>query len=469
MASGSENKVRIVIDVEGEAGQKTLEKIATATAKVGESSRLASHGLGLLSSASKGAVGVLDSLWTKIWGLAGTYGLYRLAESFIDAAAAEETFIRQMNFALEPMNRFSKQGEKMDEWLDNLSIRGLRMFKGDELQQAAIDLENFGISARENLELLGDVAAQMGKPIGAVVNMLQQFSMGNYKGLKQFGIDIEDLMSRVGSWTRVGFFSSSTTTVTEWDALMDILKEKFQGAAASAENDWKSMITALWNYWGLFMEKIMGSGPFESMKEKVKIFLDWLESPEGTSAFERWAKSIGEWLDTAIKDVWDFGSRVVSYLKLIFSSENPWEMLWADMYGTVVKVFNWMLDYFRTKTAEWIELGKQIGTGIYEGIAAQLAQLLPGLWQRALGLAGGAPPGLMPLLEQQSGGMVPEVLPPSDYGGYPQNVSLNLGGVSISGVSGGGEEFAGAFDSALADLIRHDRSQVRRALRESGL
>lgn len=468
----ADNKVKIVIDVEGKDAINTMNRVSAATRGVEESAGFLSKGLGGLASGFKNVMQVAGGILTaRLFESLGR-GVWNLAESFIEAAASEETFIRQMNFALDPMNKFSKAGEEMDDWLDNLSIRELRMFKGDQLQKAALDLENFGLSARDNLQLIGDVAAQMGRPIEAVVTMLQQFSMGNMRGLRQFGIDLQDVMARAGTFvTRSGFFSSSTQTVSQFEALMQILNERFRGAADTAKNDWSSMVTALGNYWDLFKEKVMGSGPFEVLKDKLRRLLDWLESPSGMKWFDSWTTGIGEWTATALQDIWDFAENAVSYLKLVFGSEHPWEMLWADMYETVTKALNWLMDYLRSKAAEWWSIGWNIGMGIYDGIMAALAKAWEALLafdQRMTSATAGIIGGMHGGGFETESGMAGEGV---SGGGYSTESTVNqynsfsFGSTNIN--QSKGSDPATDFQERVARDIQSGRSPILPAMRRA--
>lgn len=376
----SNDKLKIVIDVDAKTGAAEIRKVAGAGDDLDKGTRRASSGMGILTAASRGLSLALGPLGVALAAVGGAFAGYQLSKSFIEAADADEKLTRQLNFALDPMNRYSKEGERLNDWLDELSVKELRGIKGDELNKAALDLENFGISARDNLVALGEAAMQMGDPISNIVETIKMASEGGYRGLRKLGIQVADVARQAGFATAEAMMATEDGLARGTTAILEIIKARFTGASHAAQGEWSVMVNAIGNWWGIFQEKLMQTKVFETLKGWVKGFLDWFDTPAGRLNLDGWATSLGEWIDGAITDIWNFGTNVIGYLTMVFQSENPWEMLWADAYETVSKWVTWLIKYISEKTSEWYQIGLKVGEGIAQGIYDKVK----GVVQRAI-------------------------------------------------------------------------------------
>jgi phage tail tape-measure protein len=393
-----DNKLKITVEVEGKDAQTTLENIAKATQKTGDSAKAAASGVGVFH-ASLQRMGEIAGGIISVQAVEGLFNRVKsLGESFLEAAANEEVFVQRMNFALDPMNRYSKAGEQMAEWIDRLALGPLRALKVDDLKQAAITLENFGLSAKDNLIPLANAAAQTGKSIQDLVQIIDMASMGATRGLKQIGIEAGDVFREanriyqertqaMANWSSggVGTFPFRQVVVgggysnlqemaaTEQGqadlitGLMNIITERFRGAAQQQQDTWAAMTNALGNYWEIFKERVMGAGLFETLEKRRLDFVNKLEGWMNSGKFDQWAEMIGRAADTAFTKIMDWVDRAFAYVEKIFSSTDPWGTLWAD----AEKGINKLADAFLS--INWEHIGEMIGNGIMSGLSKALS------------------------------------------------------------------------------------------------
>jgi hypothetical protein len=356
---------RLVVKDDGSA---TIERVSGKLSSLGDEARKTSSRMEGFGSSTQAATSALHRLYAAAGAAVAAIGTYGLAKSFIEAADADERLTRQLNYALDPLNRYSKEGERLNDWLDELSVKELRGIKSDDLAKAAVDLANFGISVRENITALGEAAMQMGRPLGEIVNIVMMASEGAYRGLRRLGIQMREVLEEAGYATQEEMIATEEGLERGTQAVLNIIKSRFSGASQAAQGEWSVMVTALGNYWDNFKEKVMQAGVFDWLKEKLQRLVDYLEKAMMTGKLDEWAKSVGEAVTRVLDSVWSFGEKVSAYIDKLLNSKDPLKALWNDIKEEAAKVFDSIIESVTKKTDEWLKAGQAIGRGLIDGI-----------------------------------------------------------------------------------------------------
>lgn len=195
-----------------------------------------------------GFMGFLKKTGSIAAGIAGGFALFETAkntfaglyESTIGANAGMETYRNTLATVL-------KSWEKADQtlaWVETFAAK--TPFEIPELVEATTRLETYGITAKDTLGSIGDMASVMGKPLMQAVEAVADAQTGELERLKEFGITKQMLIDealRLGKGEIVNAKGQITDMEALNEALFSIMRERYSGGMELQAQTFNGMIS----------------------------------------------------------------------------------------------------------------------------------------------------------------------------------------------------------------------------------
>lgn len=211
-------------------------------------------------------------------GAAATAAGVGLAKTALDVGGSFESLKAQLKVAFE--GNTTAAGEafgKIQQFAKTTpySLQGVT--------EAFVRLKNYGIQpfADDTLQILGDTASAMGKPIMQAVEAIADAQTGEFERLKEFGIKARKENGLVTlAWTQDGKAVTKTVRETSEEirrGIYEIWGPKYRGAMIEQSKTWRGLLSNLGDAWDIFLAKIFDSGLGDFAKSQLKSLLDWID------------------------------------------------------------------------------------------------------------------------------------------------------------------------------------------------
>jgi phage tail tape-measure protein len=236
--------------------------------------------------------------------LAGLAGV-SFAGMGLGVLATGRTFERFRN-QLEGLEGSSAEAQRSMDWVKNFAKR--TPFELAQVMEAFIALKNYGIDPTQgSLEGLGDLAAQMGKPIMQAVEMMADAQQGEFERLKEFGIRASVSGRQVTfAYVKAGkdmAVSSRNSASAISAALQGIFSDKAAGAMRRQSQSFDGMWSNLKAMFNNFQEMIADSGVFAFLKGELASLLRVLDGLAANGKLAQWAKEISASMVSMLKGI----------------------------------------------------------------------------------------------------------------------------------------------------------------------
>ena len=230
--------------------------------------------------------------------LAGAaYGAKNL---FIDVAAEQERYVSMLTTLT---GSLEKAKESMS-WIQNFAQK--TPYELADVTQAFIKLKAYGIDPQSGaLELMGDAAAAMGKPLEQAIEALGDAKGGEFERLK--GMNLISRFEEING-KKVAYYTdkdgkerAAAADKKDPAALQNLVKKiitdkGLAGGMNKLSQTWDGKVLAMIDSWQAFRRKIMDSGPFEELQKLMDDMLqkvnELFDSGEIDAIAEEWGKNI---------------------------------------------------------------------------------------------------------------------------------------------------------------------------------
>lgn len=233
---------------------------------------------------TSGVVGGLTrsfgGLTAAVAGLAGAYGLSRLAQSGITVASSFERMERVLNTLTR--GRGTQTLEEINAWALRMPVNT------EEAVQAFVRMKAFGLDPNiQSLETLVDVAAVFGDEalprVSRALGQMQtlgKISAEELNQLSEAGINARKYLTEAFGMSVEELQKSGVAIEDIIDVIMKGLRDDFGGAASDAMDTWQGLTATAKSFATEIQRRIMDAGIFDALKEGLKSvnqFLDdWL-------------------------------------------------------------------------------------------------------------------------------------------------------------------------------------------------
>src|SRR5690606_31384786 len=287
--------------------------------------------LGRRASIAAGAVAGIGAAFAGL-GIMAVRSLVRTAGQF-------ETF----RTVLETLEGSSAAADKSMRWVQEFAKR--TPYALDEVMDSFVKLRAYGIDPTNGtLEVLGDTATAMGKPVMQAVEAIADAMTGENERLKEFGIRARKEGNRIvyeysknGQTMRKAADASNRAMIQA--TLMAIWNDRYGGAMEKQAGTWSALLSRMSDSFEQFKLQIMASGPFELLKTRLGEVLATFDRMAESGELQALAERIGGQLVRAFEWLWSAGQKLVKAWPDIVAAAKP-----------VVAAVGWLVDRFGAGT-----------------------------------------------------------------------------------------------------------------------
>lgn len=211
----------------------------------------------------------------------------------------------------------------------------------DDLTKSYIQLKNIGIDPTKGaLANIADAAVGSGKSIEQATNAYIGAVKGNLDGLKALGITAKkngkyvDYMFAGKDGRLKRYRALSGNRMSNAHAVDKITSSRFGGASAAYGKTWDGMIWKMSDTWEHVKLKIMNSGLFDFLSQKLDMFVTKIDQWAQDGTLDTWCKNLSKNLILVMTIAWDVatklyraGEAIFGFLDSISGYVGGWENL----------------------------------------------------------------------------------------------------------------------------------------------
>ncbi|MGS8377563.1 tape measure protein [Escherichia coli] len=249
-----------------------------------------------LQGSITGTLGRISNLYGMLAGGAAAYGFNK---AFLRPASEMENYILRLNAInhgdtsrTEDVRKWAVQNAKETTW----GLAGV--------MQEYASSRGFGMSdkeARNFITMLQDQGGYHGWSLadaqGASLQLKQMYSRGAIQAadasiLTGYGINVYQLLAeklKVDQKVLRDLGSKGKLGPDSIRLLFQVMAEQAKGAQKNAMNSWTGMTAMMGDVWDDFARDVMAKGPFDSLKNSLKGFLDYADEAKSSGLQEKLA------------------------------------------------------------------------------------------------------------------------------------------------------------------------------------
>lgn len=268
----------------------------------------------VFGSKSDKSGGLVSKLKKEILGLAGAYvglqGASKLAHAAIGQASSMEGYRNTLNIVMKD----TKKAAETMAWAAQFANK--TPFETNEVVDATVKLQNYGLVAKDVLPTIGDMAGVMNKSLDQAVEAVADAQTGELERLKEFGITKQMIIDQANKIMRGKEIVNNKGQITDQkafnQALLSLMQERFKGGmelqAKTLKGTWSTVVGVAKNALGQLMGvaqdgTIKTGGLFDKLKGKVNVFADTLQKWSQDGTIDRAAKRIEDGFNAAGKAI----------------------------------------------------------------------------------------------------------------------------------------------------------------------
>ncbi|KMT23010.1 tape measure protein [Clostridium cylindrosporum] len=349
----------------GSTAGGTASKLNGLGRSLGASSGLSKLG-SIASSTTTRIMGLASSLRGVGSAIAGS-AIVLGGGAMIKQAASAEQYRNTLNVVMKDQQ---KAGE-MYKWAVNFANK--TPFETDELVQATVKLQSYGVEAQKTLPMVGDMASAMGKGLDQAVEAIADAQTGELERLKEFGITkqmiVEQGAKKLAGVEIVNNKGQITNQRAFNAALFSLMQERYKGAmdiqSRSISGLWSTITgvakSGLTEIAGIDIE---GNIKFGSFADRLRTGLgkaaELLTKFQETGVFGK----IGDVLGSSMGKAGDVFKNIGRILQPM---AEPIMSFLTTIGGSIEKTFNSLATSFAP-------IGAQL-TDIFQGLAPTISQV----------------------------------------------------------------------------------------------
>jgi hypothetical protein len=344
----------------------TIKKIRDGTYKYKKDLRdLREIGRRTWSSLGDGMRNVATTAAGLAAALAGISGAAATVEMGISAASELENY----RLTLETVMKDTKKAGEIMRWASQFA--NITPFDTDEVVEATVRLQSYGISAVKNMRRIGDMAAVMNKPLMQAVEAIADAQTGELERMKEFGITkaMIDAQAQKMGLKPINAKGQIVDQAAFNEALFALMEERFAGGMERQAQTFKGRMSTISGTWRMGLAEMMGvtaegevrvGSLFDKMKNAAEGVGQAIERMAADGTFQRWGDNLAAIISgvgTAfayVRDTWPYispiiygivsslvaykvavlGSKVANVLTTVSLRAMAW---WTNFYGTAAQ------------------------------------------------------------------------------------------------------------------------------------
>jgi hypothetical protein len=290
------------------------------------------------------ALGDLGRRAGMVAGAIGGIGAAAVGLGFVAARSLVKTASEFENFmtTLETIEGSSAKAAKSMSWVTDFATK--TPYELSQVTDAFVKLKASGMDPTQGLlRSVGDATGSLNKDLMQGVEAIIDAANGENERLKEaFNIRAKiegnsikyfytDLATGAEKTATANRDSRKEITAT----LQAILAANFAGGMEKKSKTWAGMISNLGDHWEQFKSKVMKSGAFDALKERLGKLLETLDKMAKSGAMDKLAEVVGKHLVNAITAVWNAGTDLY----------NNWDKIKAAAWS-LIKPIVWLFKTF---------------------------------------------------------------------------------------------------------------------------
>lgn len=286
----------------------------------------------------------IQGIGKSLAGLATAYisvdALKSVASTAVESASSLEGYRATLNVVMKDQE---KAAETM-AWAVDFANR--TPFETDQIVEATVRLQSYGLKAEDVMTQIGDMAGVMGKDIMQAVEAVADAQTGELERMKEFGITKAMIEEKANEMFKKGQVINNKGQIKDQEkfnqALFALMEERFQGGMEIQANSFKGLKSTISGIWKTGLASIAGisntgeivaGGLFDRLKDGLKTVADWMQKLADNNAFEKLGVKLGGLIDKAK----DGGKKLLDFFGPTFQAIR-------DAAGKVTDKFNEVKD-----------------------------------------------------------------------------------------------------------------------------
>lgn len=268
-----------------------VDKVTPEAMKAGRAINNLRGDMGELEQASRSFERTGSSLRSTLSGIAVALGGFAAARKGFDWLVGANADMEQYKNTLSVVLKSEEEAVKTLEWAQKFAAK--TPFEIPQIVEATTRMSAYGINAQKTLDIVGDMAAVMGKDLMQAVEAVADAQTGELERLKEFGITkgmIEEQAKLMGM-NPINNKGQITDQQAFNDALFALMEERFKGGMEMQSKSFKGMLSNVQDFMGT-MGRRLGAPLFDKLKEGLGSFLDVLNRLQDSGAIDRFISNV---------------------------------------------------------------------------------------------------------------------------------------------------------------------------------
>ena len=305
----------------GEAARKAGDEGARGFEQMGKSAGAIERGVNTATASMRSLIGVAA-------GVAGAVAAIGLGNQFLQTAKEFERF----NAQLTTLKGSSAEAKQALDWMADFAAK--TPYALNQVVEAFVKLESYGLSGTRWMQTLGDTAAAMGKPLSQAVEAVADAVTGEFERLKEFGVRAKQEGDTVAfSWTQNGeqMAISSAKNSEAIQSALDKIFSRFDGQMVLMSSTWEGMMSNLGDWWTGFQRQVMDSGLFDSLKKQLAGVLVTLDQLKKDGTMDKMAKDVADLAQLILDALPSAFTAVIAGIDLVGKAFLGWQVIWNGL------------------------------------------------------------------------------------------------------------------------------------------
>ncbi|WP_326514783.1 tape measure protein [Clostridium intestinale] len=241
-------------------------------------------------------------------------------KAMLDQAANLEQYKNTLNVVMKDQQ---KAGE-IFAWAVDFANK--TPFETDEIVEATVKLQSYGVEAQKTLPIIGDMASAMGKSMDQAVEAIADAQTGELERLKEFGITknmiIEQANKKMQGIEIVNNKGQITNQQKFNEALMSLMEDRYKGSMDIQSKSWKGIMSNIQGTISSGLATIAGiskngeiipNSAFDIAKQKVSQLADKFSELQESGKFEELQKQLSNLASNGLKKVEEIVPKVIEF------------------------------------------------------------------------------------------------------------------------------------------------------------
>lgn len=299
----------------------------------------ASKAARIIESANKGMGSATEVLHNKISNIGDAAKKVAIAGGVVGGAAVlggkamldQAASLEQYRNTLNVVMKDQKLAGETFAWAVDFANK--TPFETDDIVQATVKLQSYGLEAQKVMPMVGDMAAAMGKDMDQAVEAVADAQTGELERLKEFGITkamiVEQAAKKMNGIEVVNNKGQITNQKAFNDALFSLMEDRYKGAMDIQSKSWNGLVSTISGVAKNGLARIAGisqtgeiipGSAFDIAKQKISQLADVFTRLQESGKFDELQKQFGELVSNGFQKIEEITPKVVDFAQKVIDN-----------------------------------------------------------------------------------------------------------------------------------------------------